>query len=152
MAFQAPALRAVGGFDEALGAGTRTRGGEDTRAFTEVMLRGGTMVYQPAAVVRHEHRRTLDALRAQLDGYGTGLTAYYIGLLLEKPTRLLPLLRLLPKALRDLRGPGSLRTATLGEDFPPELLASNLRAMLRGPIQYLLQRRDNRLTDRGGRW
>jgi glycosyltransferase involved in cell wall biosynthesis len=144
MAFRTAALRDIGGFDEALGAGTRTKGGEDTKAFTQVMRRGGTMVYQPAAIVRHVHRPTLEALRAQLDGYGTGLTAYYFSLVLDRPSTLFPLLRLAPRALRDLRGPDSLRVSTIGADFPEELLASNLRAMLRGPREYLAERRATR--------
>jgi hypothetical protein len=144
MAFRTDALRAIGGFDDALGAGTATKGGEDTLALTEVMLDGGTVVYQPSALVRHVHRPTVAALRAQLDGYGTGLTAFYLALLRRRPATLLPLLRLLPRAVRDLRSADSVRTASLGDDFPAELLASNLRAMLRGPGAYLRQRRADR--------
>jgi GT2 family glycosyltransferase len=140
MAFRTAALRAAGGFDDALGAGTLTRGGEDTLAFTEVMLRGGTMVYQPSALVRHDHRETLAALAAQLDGYGSGLTAYYTALLLKNPLRIFALLRLAPGALRDLRDPAGVRNGTLGTSFPPELMASNLRSMLRGPWLYLKER------------
>jgi cellulose synthase/poly-beta-1,6-N-acetylglucosamine synthase-like glycosyltransferase len=144
MAFRTDALLAIGGFDDALGAGTATKGGEDTLALTEVMLDGGTVVYQPSALVRHVHRPTVAALRAQLDGYGTGLTAFYLALLRRRPATLLPLLRLLPRAVRDLRSADSVRTASLGDDFPAELLASNLRAMLRGPGAYLRQRRADR--------
>ena len=36
---------------------------------------------QPAALMRHHHRRDLDGLALQLHGYGVGLTAYYAALL-----------------------------------------------------------------------
>ena len=50
MAFRRDVLLAVGGFDPALGAGTPTGGGEDIAAFTDVMLGGGRLVYEPRSV------------------------------------------------------------------------------------------------------
>ena len=140
MAFRTVTLRAIGGFDEALGAGTRTFGGEDTKAFTQVLLRGETMVYQPTALVRHLHRADLAGLRRQLVGYGAGLTAFYTALVLDRPSLLRDLVGLVRKAARDLFSSDSARTATVTADFPVEILRANRRAMLTGPVRYVLAR------------
>jgi GT2 family glycosyltransferase len=144
MVFRAGVIEGIGGFDTALGAGTPAMGSEDTLAFTQVLRRKGTIVYQPTAVVRHYHRRDLDGLRKQMVGYGTGLTAAYTSLIMRNPLVLLPLLRLVPTALRDVLGDDGLRTATLREDFPRELLSVNRQGMLRGPRAYLAGRRRDR--------
>jgi GT2 family glycosyltransferase len=141
MAFRAEALRGIGGFDEALGAGTPAKGAEDTAVFTRLLRSGATTVYQPSALTRHVHRRDLAGLRAQMHGYGAGLTAFYTSLLVQEPGVVWPLLRLLPTALRDLTSAGSPRVAAIDDDFPRELLRVNVRGMLVGPWRYLLGRR-----------
>ncbi len=146
MAFRPRVIERLGGFDPALGAGTPALGSEDTLMFTRLLRSGGTIVYQPSALVRHHHRRELDGLRQQLVGYGTGLTAAYTALLLRQPTVLFPLLGLVPRALRDLVSPRSPRHAGIGPDFPRELLSANRRGMLRGPRAYLAGRRRLRST------
>ncbi|OLB81908.1 MAG: glycosyl transferase family 2 [Actinobacteria bacterium 13_2_20CM_2_71_6] len=143
MAFRPRVIERIGGFDTALGAGTPAMGSEDTLAFTQVLRSGGTIVYQPTALVRHFHRRDLDGLRRQMVGYGTGLTAAYTALVRRNPLVLFPLVRLVPTALRDVLG-GGLRTATIREDFPRELLSANRRGMLRGPRAYFAGRRQDR--------
>lgn len=144
MVFRPGVVERIGGFDPALGAGTPAMGSEDTLAFTQVLYAGGTIVYRPTALVRHHHRRDLDSLHRQMVGYGTGLTAAYTSMLCAQPSVLWPLLRLVPTALRDLLGAGSLRVAGLGPDFPRELLGANRRGMMRGPVAYLRGRRRGR--------
>ena len=56
MAFRADALRAMGGFDTSLGAGSAALGGDDLAAFFDVIEAGHTLVYEPTAFVRHRHR------------------------------------------------------------------------------------------------
>jgi GT2 family glycosyltransferase len=68
-------LAAVGGFDEALGAGSPAGGGEDLDLFLRVLRAGLAVAYEPSAVVWHYHRRDARALRRQLVGYGSGLAA-----------------------------------------------------------------------------
>ena len=148
MAFRTGALRRLGGFDPALGAGTRTKGGEDTRMFTEILRRGGTMLYRPTAVTRHYHRRDLQALTAQMRGYGTGLTAYYTAMALSDPRVAMGLVRIAGRAAKDLLSDSSLRVATLEPDFPRELLHENRMGMLTGPFMYLRQRAENRALSR----
>ncbi|WP_432049864.1 glycosyltransferase [Verrucosispora sp. NA02020] len=145
MTFRPGAVERIGGFDPALGAGTVAMGSEDTLALTQVLLTGGTVVYHPAALVRHYHRRDLAGLRQQMVGYGTGLTAAYTSLVLARPGTLLPLARLAPTALRDLRRADGPRLAGIGAGFPRELLGANRRGMIRGPLAYLRARwRDRR--------
>lgn len=152
MAFRPGVIERIGGFDPALGAGTPAMGSEDTLAFMEVLRRGGTVVYQPTAVVRHFHRPDIDGLRRQLVGYGVGLSAAYTSLVLHHPSVIPRLLGLVPTAVRDLFGPHSERTATIGDDFPGELLRANLRGMLRGPVAYLAGlRQERRLARLPGR-
>lgn len=141
MAFRRGALASIGGFDTALGAGTVAQGAEDTAAFSTLLYLGGTAVYQPSAVVHHRHRRDDASLRDLFEGYGTGLGAFYTSLLLRHPAALVPLLRLLPRAVRDLTSPKGARLAGLPQDFPTELLRLNRAAMLRGPGRYLQARR-----------
>jgi len=136
MAFRREALSAIGGFDEALGAGTCACGAEDTYAFSRVLLRGYRMAYQPSAFVRHHHYGDLAGLSRQLRGYGTGLTAYYVALIRRDPKVFGALLALIPAALRDVRGSDSLTTATL-RDFPPSLRREQRVGMLTGPFAYV---------------
>lgn len=140
MAFRTEALRAAGGFDDALGAGTLTNGAEDTKIFTELLRAGLTTLYRPGAVTRHYHRRDLAGLRKQMQGYGSGLTAFYTSLILDDPRVIWPLLRLSRQAIRDLTSDSSLRVSGLEDDFPAELLAANRKGMLSGPLRYLRQR------------
>jgi glycosyltransferase involved in cell wall biosynthesis len=151
MTFRPGVIERIGGFDTALGAGTPAMGSEDTLAFTQVLVGGGTIVYQPTAVTQHYHRRDFEGLHKQMVGYGAGLTAAYTSLLLRRPGLLWPLLKLAPGALRDLTRADSPRVATLRDDFPRELLRANRRGMLAGPWAYLKGRRAARAKSRSGR-
>jgi GT2 family glycosyltransferase len=137
MAFDRDALCAIGGFDVALGAGTAAKAGEDTAVISQLMLTGATFVYWPGAVMWHEHRRTFDELERQLNGYGSGLTAFYTSIVLRRPRVLASLLRLAPRALRDLRGHDPADDTATGDGYPAELRRAELRGMLAGPFRYL---------------
>jgi GT2 family glycosyltransferase len=76
MAFRADVLRALGGFDECLGAGSPAAGGEDLDAFLRVLLEGFRLSFEPASLVWHEHRAAAGDLDRQMFDYGKGLTAY----------------------------------------------------------------------------
>lgn len=76
-AIDAETARAVGRFDEALGAGAPTRGGEDLDYFVRTLFADGRQIaYEPRALVWHYHRADADSLAQQMYGYGTGFTAY----------------------------------------------------------------------------
>ncbi|NEK94477.1 glycosyltransferase [Modestobacter muralis] len=79
MAFRRDRLIAVGGFDPALGPGTPTSGGEDQEALCRLLTCGDLIVYEPAAVVRHRHRRTMAELRGQRRSDGAGSASLLVG-------------------------------------------------------------------------
>ncbi len=148
MAFRTAALREIGGFHTALGAGTSTKAGEDTLAFTQLLLVGGHVVYRPSAVTRHYHRREFGALSAQMRGYGVGLTAFYAALLHWRPRLIFPLLRLTPGGLRDAFGRRGQAAGGLSATFPRELLRLKTRGMAVGPWEYLRATRRARSRSR----
>jgi GT2 family glycosyltransferase len=141
MAFRRSALDAVGGFDPALGAGTATAGGEDLAAFTDIILAGGQLSYQPRAVCWHEHRGDEQALRDQVRNYGVGLTAVFFRYLMTDPRFTLTAIRSLPAIARLTRS----RSEDRGEDrLPADLARLELAGRLRGPWRYLVSRRGAR--------
>jgi GT2 family glycosyltransferase len=141
MAFRREFLLAAGGFDAALGTGTRARGGDDLSAFFEVIQRGGQLVYEPAAVVRHRHAREMEALDRQVFAYGVGLTAYLTRCIAEQP-RLLPhMMRRLPAALAHVLRSDSAKNARLVASYPARLRRRERVGMLVGPFAYARSRR-----------
>lgn len=151
MAFRRASLRRVGGFDVALGAGTSARGGEDTEMFSRLLVRGGRIVYEPGAFVWHRHHRTKEELEAQFEGYGTGLTASVTALLLRHPALTVEMLRLLPRAARDIVAPSAAGGRAAADVVPAEFLRAKRRAMVRGPAGYLRARHRARRLSRGAR-
>lgn len=141
MAFHAATLRAWGGFDPATGTGTPALGGDDLAAFLRVIVSGQTLVYQPAALLYHRHRREYDALRRTAYGYGVGFGAFLTKAVLDHPWLLLDLLGRLPRGLRYLLSPHSAKNRNKRADYPAELNALERRGMLAGPFAYLRSRR-----------
>lgn len=135
MAFRRSAIERIGRFDTALGTGTATLAGEDTAALCALLLDGGTVVWQPSAVVHHRHRRDRRSLEKVMLGYGRGLSAYYASMVIRRPSCLLELVRLSRRALRDQLSAGGLKAAEL-DGFPPELLAINRKGLLQGALFY----------------
>jgi glycosyltransferase involved in cell wall biosynthesis len=78
MAFRRSVFDSIGLFDPALDVGTATNGGGDLEMFFRVLKEGHTLVYEPAAIVRHRHRRTYGQLRTQLANNGVGFYAYLV--------------------------------------------------------------------------
>lgn len=145
MAFRRDVLVDLGGFDPALGTATLTLGGEDLDAMLRVLLAGYRVVYQPAAIVRHEHQREYEQFERRVWGYGVGLTSCLTKALLENPRLLGPrLLRLLPAGLAYALSSGSAKNQDKQDDYPRELTRLELRGMARGPIAYLRSRRRHR--------
>lgn len=132
-------MKEIGGFNEALGAGTLSGGGEDLELFMRVILNGNTLVYEPAAIVSHYHRTDLAELTRQMRAYGTGNTAALTAIVLRIPRAR----RELP--LRILHGVA--RIFTLNDrvkdnpTLPSGLMAREIRGLLAGPWLYVRGRR-----------
>lgn len=141
MAYRTKILRELGGFDEALGAGTVTGGAEDIDAYFRVIMAGYTLVYEPSALLSHYHRRDYAGLKKQLGNNGTAFGAFVMKTLMVKPWRLIHLLLQVPYAVYYLFSPKSKRNTHKEEAYPSELTQGELGGMLRGPWLYLKSRR-----------
>jgi len=127
MAVRREVLRAVGGFDEHLGAGTRFPS-EDVDFVSRVSAAGYPGAYDPRPVVFHHHRRRAPKeVNALMRSYDFGRGAYYMKCLLD-PSRRFSALKSWYWSIRGrLRhGSGMVRESTLHE--------------LRGASAYLLGR------------
>jgi hypothetical protein len=134
-------LRALGGFDVELGAGTATRGGEDLDAYLNVLRAGHRLVYQPRALVWHPHQLDLPGLSRQIHRYGIGLSAALSKRLAGGRDERRAILRRLPAGLAYAVHPGSAKNRSKGPGYPARLTLLELAGMLRGPITYGLARR-----------
>jgi glycosyltransferase involved in cell wall biosynthesis len=85
MAFRRRVFDRIGLFDPALDVGTPTNGGGDLEMFFRVLKEGGTLVYEPAAIVRHRHRRAYGQLRTQLANNGIGFYSHLVRSAREYP-------------------------------------------------------------------
>ncbi|HLX18945.1 MAG TPA: glycosyltransferase [Gaiellaceae bacterium] len=149
MAFRRSALRALGGFDPALDAGTLAGGGGDLDMFQRVIESGGALLYLPDAVVRHVHRRTPDGLRRQLFDNGRAYSAVLWKCLRRAHGR---------DRLRVLRSYGrwfywwhlrrTIRRACGVEEMPIEMIRAEFIGGVIGPALYAVaRRRARRLGD-----
>jgi GT2 family glycosyltransferase len=77
MAVRKSILEKIGPFDESLDAGTPTLSGGDTEMFARILSAGYHIVYDPAALNWHRHRRTWPELRQTAYGYGVGTYAVW---------------------------------------------------------------------------
>jgi GT2 family glycosyltransferase len=131
-------MRRLGGFDERLGAGSPTLGGEDLDAFVRVLRAGRSVVYEPSAMVWHIHRSALEELHPHMYGYGVGLGAFVAKLLADPETRGEMLGRLPYSAVHMLRLWGR---PDDGGGSRPSLILAEARGMVAGPFAYSKARR-----------
>lgn len=85
MAFRRALFEAVGDFDVALDVGTPTNGGGDVEFFHRTVAAGFALRYEPAAMVRHVHRRDTAALRRQIYNNGRSFAAYLLTIARNRP-------------------------------------------------------------------
>ena len=138
LAFRTERLRAIGGYDNRLGTGTLTCGGEETRALSLMLETGSSILYWPAAVTWHYHRTTDEALEKQFYGYSVGLTAFYMSMILTSPKYVWRILRFVPRGLKRIltnRGAGSQDSPTGG--VPNNLLRASRKGLMQGAWLYL---------------
>lgn len=150
MALRRSLVEEVGGFDEALDAGTPTRSGGDHEMFARILGAGFRIVYDPAALSWHRHRRTERELLETARGYGTGVYAMWTRALLEG--REWSVLKHAFVWLREGQIPELARSlARRRRRVPLRVVLAELRGCLSGPVAYLSSRRAvRRRRSRGG--
>ncbi|MDT0349821.1 polysaccharide deacetylase family protein [Pseudonocardia charpentierae] len=135
--FDRAGITALGGFDTRLGPGTPTKAGEDLDVLLRTVLGGRAIVYEPAALVRHHHRRDDTGLRTMAYDYGIGLSALFVKHLVTDPRSLLSIGRRVPAGLRLLLAPDSTRNANRREaHYPTELTVRELLGIAAGPLAF----------------
>lgn len=145
MSLRRSAFELLGGFDERLGAGTPTKGGEDLDMFRRVVLRKGTIVYTPHAIMGHHHRGGRDELRQQMFGYGSGLSAVITKLVLDGGAPAVALLRRVPTGTKMLLAPQQNRFSDEAPAMPLDLKWLELLGFACGPYLWIR----SVTTDRG---
>jgi glycosyltransferase involved in cell wall biosynthesis len=134
-------VRALGAFDECLGAGSRCDGGEDLDIFVRFIRAGYAISYEPSALVWHEHRASAEELSRQMYSYGKSLSAYLFKYASSRRSAL-DILRRLPPGVRHLAALGA-RSQQMGSQtglaYQPRF--AELRGLLVGPFAYARSRR-----------
>ena len=140
MALRRDVLDLVGPFDELLDAGTPTRSGGDHEMFSRILARGYRMVYDPAAVSWHRHRRSWNELRDTIRGYGTGVYAAWTGKLLRDSDVVV-----LKEALRWFgrdQAPALARALARRPGAPPlDIVLAEIAGCITGPLAWWRSRR-----------
>ena len=143
MAFRSAFLRSVGGFDPALQCGM------DIAAFFQVVRWGYKLVYEPAALVYHLHRRDYADLRKQIYNYGVALTAYLTKSILEQPRLLFELVTKVPYGLFFTLSARSPKNRKKLVHYPRNLTMLELKGMLFGPFVYVHRRQQLSRSNEG---
>jgi GT2 family glycosyltransferase len=149
MAFRTDAIRALGGFAVDLGAGTAAHGGEDLDIFQRTISAGFTLVYEPTALMWHNHRRSYEALRRQMFRYGIGLSATVTKWMLDDRRTAAAIVHRLPRGAWYLLSPNSKKNRGKSTTFPPLLTRLELLGVIVGPVAYLRSRRRIRRLSAG---
>jgi glycosyltransferase involved in cell wall biosynthesis len=145
MAFTAAFLHSVKGFDPVLGPGLPAQAGEDLTLFLQVMTQGHKLVYAPASLLYHVHRRDYAGLRRQMYNYGIGLSAYLLRNLLYNPRLLFDFTTKLPYGLSFTLSKRSPKNCKKSTAYPKDLTMLELKGVLYGPIAYMLSLWQGRL-------
>ncbi|MEJ7912604.1 MAG: glycosyltransferase [Chitinophagaceae bacterium] len=140
MAFRKTIGEDIGLFDEALDAGTPTQSGGDHEFFLRILIAGYHIIYDPAALNWHRHRRTRMEAKNVIRGYGIGVYAFWTRtLLVERELEILkfPLYWFIHYQLRNLAKSILKRKGSQPLDF----VVAELCGCLRGPFTYLKSRK-----------
>jgi glycosyltransferase involved in cell wall biosynthesis len=144
MAFRRELFDRIGGFDPALDVGTPSHGAGDVEMFHRLVAAGHTLVYEPAALVRHLHRIDMKSLRDQLRDNGRSFGCYLLTCARNRTVRRASIAAFLvrdwlrPWILRRLRRPGVM---------PRSLILAELAGMLGSPFAYRATRAHARRLD-----
>ncbi|HLE15101.1 MAG TPA: glycosyltransferase [Anaerolineales bacterium] len=140
MAVRRSVLDLVGPFNEALDTGTPTRSGGDVEMFARILRKGYRIVYDPAALSWHRHRRSWEDLRKALYGYGVGVYATFTHNLLYE-WEFFVLVQAINWFVMD-QFPNLLRGFLHRPDsLPLDLVVTELTGCLAGPWAYVRSRK-----------
>ncbi|MGZ3853429.1 MAG: glycosyltransferase family 2 protein [Flavisolibacter sp.] len=140
MAIRKAVIEEIGGFDEALDAGTKTQSGGDHEFFARILLAGYHIVYEPEAMSWHRHRRTWEEAVSAIHGYGVGVYAFWTRLFyVEKQYSIILFSK---RWLLDTQLPNLYRSMfKIGKHYPLSFVFAELRGCLKGPFAYFKSRR-----------
>jgi glycosyltransferase involved in cell wall biosynthesis len=141
MAFRRTFFEAHGLFDPALDVGTPANGGGDLEMFFRVFKSGYALVYEPAATVRHCHRRTYAELKTQIANNGVGFFTYLMRTAQAYPEERRDIFRLAAWWLWWWNLRRLLHAAINPREFPIDLILAELRGSLSGLRRYAAARR-----------
>lgn len=136
MAYRRNLFEQIGGFDPALDVGTVTSGGGDLEMFFRVLEEGYTLVYEPAALVWHRHRDTLEELRIQMTNNGSGLYAYFVRSATVYPQHRWSIFRFGLWWFWHWNVRRLLKSFIVKQRVPRELILAELRGSLAGLTRY----------------
>jgi len=141
MAFRREFFAQGGLFDPALDVGTPTNGGGDLEMFFRVLKNGHALVYEPAAIVRHRHRRSYEDLRTQITNNGIGFFAYLVRAARIYPEDRLAVARLGLWWMWWWHARRLLRSLVRPSAFPIELILAEIKGSCVGLKRYAPSRR-----------
>ena len=134
MAFRREVFARIGTFDPALDVGTPTGGGGDIEMFHRLVARGFTLIYEPSALVWHQHRRGSADLRRLVFNNGRTMGAFLLTCARHHTDGRLALLSFFTRQW--LRW-WLLRRLVRPAGYPRHLVAIELLGTLLSPIFYL---------------
>ena len=114
--------------------------------FTRILAGGYQIVYDPAAVSWHRHRRTNEQVLSTVHGYGVGVYAMWTKLLLER--RELGVVKLGWLWFRHGHWPVLLERVRGRQQRTAALVMAEMRGCLRGPSAWFAASRQSRATGR----
>jgi glycosyltransferase involved in cell wall biosynthesis len=143
MIIRRQAFGQIGLFAEDLGPGTPARASDETYLFYRLFARGNRIVFDPAHIVWHRHRRDAAALRAILFDYGVAVSAFATRCLIRHKE---------PAALYSmwwwcfvhLRRQIRFVLARDGRRLPPRMLLAEMAGTVIGPWRLYRSRRSRR--------
>jgi GT2 family glycosyltransferase len=136
MAYRRSVFREIGMFDPALDVGTVTNGGGDLDMFFRVLKFGHTLVYEPAAMVRHRHRRDFEHLHTQIVNNGIGFYSHLVRNAIEFPDERRGLAKLAWWWLREWNMRRWLQSKFRPIEIPHELISAELKGSFTGLFRY----------------
>jgi GT2 family glycosyltransferase len=136
MAYRRSLFEQIGCFDPALDVGTVTNGGGDLEMFFRVLKEGHTLVYEPAAIVYHRHRRDYQQLKTQLTNNGIGFYSYLVRSALAYPDERANIIRLGVWWLRWWNLRRLLISFVHPAFFPRDLILAELKGSFTGLKRY----------------